>query len=221
MASITEENYLKALFALEGKQTNVTTTDISKILHVKLPTVTSMMKKLNEQEMVNYQKYHPLSLTDKGKKTAALIVRKHRLCEMFLVKKMNFGWEEVHEIAEELEHTNSTVFFEKMDELLEFPEFDPHGSPIPDQNGQITHQEFYTLNQFKSGDQVRLIALLDDHSDFLTFLNKREITLGTIIRLLNREPFDNSLIIGYNQHSRETISETIAQKLIVSTATLR
>ncbi|MDR3653554.1 MAG: metal-dependent transcriptional regulator [Paludibacter sp.] len=137
MASTAEENYLKALYSLSNLKEEVNVSALSNLLKVSLPTVNSMVKNLKNQGLVNYEKYKPLSLTEKGKKQAALVTRKHRLTEMFLVNKMGFGLDVVHEIAEQVEHINSSVFFERMDELLDFPKIDPHGSPIPDKNGFI------------------------------------------------------------------------------------
>ena len=137
MNSLTEENYLKALFNLSQEDGEVSVNELSKHLQIKMPTVTSMMKKLGEKKLVNYESYKPLKLTEKGRREAGLIIRKHRLTEMFLVEQMSFGWEQVHEIAEQIEHIHSPEFFEKMDELLGYPKFDPHGSPIPDKTGQM------------------------------------------------------------------------------------
>ena len=133
--SLTEENYLKALFVLSNETDEVTVNELSKRLGIKMPTVTSMMKKLAEKKLVNYQSYKPLRFTEKGKKEAGIIIRKHRLTEMFLVEVMGFCWEEVHEIAEQVEHVQSSDFFEKMDKMLGYPKIDPHGSPIPDKTG--------------------------------------------------------------------------------------
>ena len=127
MISLTEENYVKALFNLSNESGEVNVNELSKWLQIKMPTVTSMMKKLAEKKLVHYESYKPLRLTEKGKKEAALIIRKHRLTEMFLVEKMGFGWENVHEIAEQVEHIHSPDFFEKMDELLGFPKMDQIG----------------------------------------------------------------------------------------------
>lgn len=137
MASVTEENYLKALFILVSERGMATISDLSSLLKVSLPTANSMIKNLKKQDLVNYEKYKPLSLTEKGKREAALVLRKHRLTEMFLVTKMGFGWEVVHEIAEQIEHIDSTIFFERMDELMGHPTIDPHGSPIPDKEGRV------------------------------------------------------------------------------------
>jgi DtxR family Mn-dependent transcriptional regulator len=144
--SLTKENYLKALFALSNQTDEVTVNELSKSLGIKMPTVTSMMKKLAEKKLVNYESYKPLSLTEKGKREAGMIIRKHRLTEMFLVEVMGFGWEEVHEIAEQVEHTQSPEFFEKMDQMLGYPKIDPHGSPIPDKTGKMEWKPYKKLS---------------------------------------------------------------------------
>ena len=125
------------MFALSKDIGSVSVNDLSKHLDIKMPTVTSMMKKMAAKKLVAYESYKPLKLTEKGKKEAALIIRKHRLTEMYLVEKMGFGWEEVHNIAEQIEHIKSPELFTKMDELLDYPKFDPHGAPIPDINGEM------------------------------------------------------------------------------------
>ncbi len=142
MNSLTEENYLKALLSLSDDSGEVNVAAISKRLGIKMPTVTSMMRKLAGKHLVDYKRYRPLRLTEKGKKEARLIIRRHRLTELFLVEKMGFGWEEVHEIAEQLEHIQAKEFFERMDTILGFPKIDPHGRPIPDKDGKIRSSQF-------------------------------------------------------------------------------
>src|SRR5690606_35784436 len=142
MISQTEENYLKALFALSGTTGEASVNELSKQLDIKMPTVNSMMKRLAEKGLVLYESYKPLKLTEKGRKEAALIIRKHRLIEMYLVEKMGFGWEEVHDIAEQIEPIQSPAFFPKMDALLGYPKVDPHGSPIPVVNGQVISEHY-------------------------------------------------------------------------------
>src|ERR1039457_3226618 len=146
MNSLTEENYLKALFNIASESGEVNVNQPSKRLGIKMPTVTSMLKKLARKKLVHYDSYKPVQLTEKGKKEAGLIIRKHRLTEIFLVEKMNFGWEDIHDVAEQIEHIQSPVFFEKMDELLGFPKIDPHGSPIPDKNGKVVWKEYNKLS---------------------------------------------------------------------------
>ena len=180
MPSVTKENYLKALYLLADKKGEISLTQLGKTLSVSIPTVNSMVKKLGEVGLVVYKKYKPLQLTRQGKKTASLIIRKHRLTEMFLVEKMGFGWEEVHEIAEEIEHINSAKLFERMDDILGYPTVDPHGSPIPDKNGQVALKEYQPLSGVPAGDKVRLCALTRSSSEFLVFLNQKELKLGTV-----------------------------------------
>ena len=171
MNSYTEENYLKELFNLQNEKGEVSVNELSKRLDIKMPTVNSMMKKLADKKLVHYESYKPLRLTEKGKKEAGLVIRKHRLTEMFLVEKMGFGWEEVHGIAEQVEHIQSGLFFEKMDELLGHPKVDPHGSPIPDKQGKIQWLHYNKLSDCGAGETVRLSAVTNSSDDFLKFLN--------------------------------------------------
>jgi DtxR family transcriptional regulator, Mn-dependent transcriptional regulator len=213
--SFTEENYLKALFNLETESGEVNVTELSKRLGIKMPTVTSMMKKLSEKKLVHYESYKPLRLTDKGRKEAGLIIRKHRLTEMFLVEKMNFGWENVHDIAEQIEHIQSPALFEKMDELLGHPTVDPHGSPIPDKNGKIVWKEYNKLSDCKTGDIVKLSAVINTSSDFLKYLNGREMRLGLKIKIKSVEAFDKSITISYGKRHAEILSHVVAERLLV------
>lgn len=215
MISLTEENYLKELFNLSGGSGVVNVNDLSKRLAIKMSTVTSMMKKLAEKELVHYESYKPLRLTDKGKKEAGIIIRKHRLTEMFLVEKMGFGWEEVHEIAEQVEHIRSVVFFEKMDELLGFPAVDPHGSPIPDKTGKIAWLAYNKLSECKEGETVRLAAVINTSSEFLKFLNSRELKLGLKIKIQSIELFDRSMVVSYGNRTMETLSNVVCECLLV------
>lgn len=217
MNSLTEENYLKALYSLAGEKEKgeVSVHDLSKRLGTKMPTVTSMMKKLAEKKLVNYESYKPMRLTEKGKREAGLIIRKHRLTEMFLVQKMGFGWDEVHEIAEQVEHIQSPDFFEKMDELLGYPKIDPHGSPIPDKNGKMEWKEYHKLSDCQPGDTVTLRAVVNTSADFLKFLNSREMKLGLRIKIKSVEAFDRSMVVSYGKRQNETLSQTVCERLLV------
>jgi DtxR family transcriptional regulator, Mn-dependent transcriptional regulator len=215
MISLTEENYLKALFNLAGDAGEVNVNELSRQLDIKMPTVTSMMKKLAEKKLVHYESYKPLRLTDKGKKEAALVIRKHRLTEMFLVEKMGFGWEEVHDIAEQVEHVRSTVFFDKIDELLDFPKVDPHGAPIPDKNGKFAWVAYDKLSDCRAGDTVKLSAVIHTSSEFLKFLSNREIKLGTKIKIKAIESFDGSMTVSYGNRPSETLSHAVCERLLV------
>lgn len=215
MNSLAEENYLKALFNLSNETGVVNVNELSKHLNIKMPTVTSMMKKLASKKLVHYESYKPLKLTKEGRKQAAAIIRKHRLTEMFLVKKMGFGWEQVHDIAEQIEHIQSPLFFEKMDELLEYPKFDPHGSPIPDKDGNMNWKEYSKLSDCAPGEQVTLSAVINNSSEFLQFLNSRNLRLGLKLTIISVESFDKTMVIGYEHHPAETLSHTVCDRLLV------
>lgn len=214
MKTLTEENYLKAIFHLIKPDNTVTVTDLSKFLNIKMPSVNSMMKKFVEKDWVRYESYKPLEVTEFGKKEAALIVRKHRLTEMFLVKKMNIGWENVHDIAEQLEHIHSEEFFEKMDEMLNFPKIDPHGEPIPDKDGNIITQDLKKLSDSKVGEKIILKAVTLDTEDFLSFLNERNLTLETEMQIIKIEKIDASMTVEFLNRT-EIFSKIICDKLLV------
>ena len=215
MNSLTEENYLKALFNLASDTGEVNVNELSKSLAIKMPTVTSMMKKLAEKKLVHYESYKPLKLTEKGKKEAGLIIRKHRLTEMFLTEKMGFGWEEVHDIAEQVEHIQSAVFFQKMDELLGYPKIDPHGSPIPDKNGKMIWKDYSKLSDCKVGETVKLAAVVNTSADFLKYLNNREMRLGLKVKIKSIEEFDNSMVISYDKNQSTTLSHIVSERILV------
>ncbi|MGN6604132.1 MAG: metal-dependent transcriptional regulator [Ginsengibacter sp.] len=213
--SLTEENYLKALFNTANKAGEVNVAELSKTLEIKMPTVTSMMKKLADKKLVHYESYKPPRLTEKGRREAGLIIRKHRLTEMFLVDKMKLGWEDVHDIAEQIEHIQSPVFFEKMDEMLDFPKLDPHGSPIPDRNGRVVLKDYTKLSDCKEGEKVKLAAVINSSSDFLKFLNVHELRLGTKIKIRSVEDFDKSIKVNYGKNRTETLSNLVCERLLV------
>jgi len=215
MISLTEENYLKALFNLSTETGEVSVSELSKRLEIKKPTVTSMMKALARKNLVFYESYRPIRLTEAGKKEARIIIRKHRLTEMFLVEKMGFGWENVHEIAEQVEHIHSPEFFERMNELLGRPNFDPHGSPIPDLNGEMVNVAYPKLSDCKIGEEVILTAVINSSLEFLTFLNAHEIKLGIHIQIIAVEPFDRSMTICYGNRSSQMLSHTVCERLLV------
>ena len=161
MITLSEENYLKAIFHLIDSKNQVTVNEISKFLNIKMPSVNSMMKKFADKNWVIYESYKPLSITKEGKIQAAQVVRKHRLTEMFFVEKMDFGWEEVHEIAEQIEHIKSERFFDKIDELLHYPKVDPHGSPIPDKDGNIIEKNYKKLSECQENQTVIFKSLAE------------------------------------------------------------
>jgi len=214
MNTLVEENYLKTIFLSCAENGEVNMTELSKKLGIKIPTVTSMMKKLSDKKLVHYESYKPIKLTEKGKKEAAIIIRKHRLTEMYLVKVMGFGWEEVHEIAEQLEHVHAANFFDKMDEILGFPTIDPHGSPIPDKNGKMIWKQYTKLSDCKVGDEIKITAVLDSSLEFLNFLNNKNLKLGIKIKVISLEEYDKSMLVNYNQKKEEMLSHTVCERLL-------
>lgn len=214
MNSLTEENYLKAIYNLVNENDEVSVNDLSRQLNIKMPSVNSMIKKFADKKWVKYESYKPIKLTESGKKEASLIVRKHRLTEMFLVEKMGFGWENVHEIAEQLEHIHSDVFFDKMDEILNHPKVDPHGEPIPDKDGNVIQPDFKKLSKCKENETVELASVTTSSEEFLNFLNKRNLSLGTEIKVLQKEDFDQSMKVFYNGQE-ENFSKTVCDRLLV------
>ena len=214
MNSLTEENYLKAIFHLLDSENQVTVNELSKFLQIKMPSVNSMMKKFADKNWVIYETYKPIRVTELGRKEAAIVVRKHRLTEMFLVEKMGFGWENVHEIAEQLEHVHSEDFFDKMDEILNFPKVDPHGEPIPDKDGVIITQNLKKLSECKINETVILTSVTISTDDFLNYLNQRNLALGAEILIKNIEKFDGSMQITFSDRT-EVLSKMVCEKLLV------
>jgi len=215
MASPTEENYLKARFNLANSQGEITLSELASRLQVSLPTANSMVKSLQKSQWVNYEKYKPLTLTPEGRLLAASIIRKHRLTEMFLVDIMKFGWEEVHEVAEQIEHIHAPKFFERMDEMLGYPASDPHGSPIPGLDGKLQQQSHVPLSSALPGQKVELLALSNSSAEFLEFLNSRGLSLGLTLTVISSERFDGSMVLSYTDHPSEALSGTICERLLV------
>ncbi|MEN3323930.1 metal-dependent transcriptional regulator [Mariniflexile soesokkakense] len=213
--TLTEENYIKTIYQLGkyGIQT-VSTNSIADALETKASSVTDMMKKLAEKGYVNYKKYQGVNLSIKGKKTAAEIVRKHRLWEVFLVEKLNFFWDEVHEIAEQLEHIKSEKLINELDKLLDYPTHDPHGDPIPDKFGDIEKTDKILLFNLENNTKGVCVGVKDTSSIFLKYLDKQKIALGSEITILSREDFDDSMVIKIGDTSM-SISQTVASNLFV------
>jgi len=218
-ASSTEENYLKALYALASEDNEVSVSDLSQALKVSNPTTNSMVKRLSEKGWVVYKKYRPIRITEQGMKLAAFIIRKHRLTEMYLSEKMGFGWEEVHEIAEQIEHIDSPAFFNRMDEILGSPITDPHGSPIPDKNGQVHQHNYSPLSSMKEGQRVVIKGLNDSSKDFLEFLNSKGIELGSLLEVFKIENFDHTMEIVHSKNKRLILSAEATKRLLVSPLT--
>lgn len=215
--SYTEENYLKAIYSIgSGKKSGVSTNAISEKLHTKASSVTDMIKKLAEKKLLNYEKYQGVTLTKEGKRIAIDTIRKHRLWEVFLVDKLNFGWDEVHEVAEQLEHIQSIKLIDHLDEFLAYPKFDPHGDPIPDRNGKLPDKITSTeLSACLPGDKVIISGVVDTSSEFLIFLNQQELSLGVQLKLISIYDFDRSMVVELKNKNRITLSGIVCQNLLV------
>jgi|LakMenEpi03Aug12_release.lakeMendotaPanAssembly.Ray.scaffolds.fasta_scaffold31184_2 DtxR family Mn-dependent transcriptional regulator len=216
MKSATRENYLKAIYKLlERTPQGVSTNAIAEHLDTKAATVTDMLKKLAAQKLINYKKYYGVTLTPAGKKSALMIIRSHRLWELFLVEKLNFGWDQVHEVAEQMEHVQSDLLIARLDEFLDFPRFDPHGDPIPDVDGKIAMPRFVSLSKLECG-KVSILSGVVDHSDlFLRYLNQAGLQLGQEIKILKIEPYDQSMEIMVNKKNKMNVSPEVARNLLM------
>jgi len=215
MLSKTEENYLKAIYSIGLSNTkSVNTTLISRKLKTKPSSVTDMIQKLAEKEFINYEKYKGVTLTQSGKKIAVEIVRKHRLWEVFLVNKLNYNWDEVHEMAEQLEHIKSDSLVGRLEAFLDFPKHDPHGDPIPDENGNIAHHKNVMLSSVNAETSCIVIGVKDSSSSFLNYLDNANIKLGCTLKVISKEEFDNSMLIE-NNHTLISISNQISKNLFV------
>ncbi|CAM1342920.1 Iron-dependent repressor [Tenacibaculum aestuarii] len=215
MFSQSEENYIKTIYHLEADfKKGISTNAIAKKLDTKASSVTDMIKKLSEKDVVTYKKYQGVTLTDFGKKTAANIVRKHRLWEVFLVDKLNFSWDEVHEVAEQLEHIKSPKLINELDAFLEYPKRDPHGDPIPDKEGNLQVIEKSLLSTLKENEIGVCVGVDDSSSEFLRFLDKQGVALGKQIKVIEKEPFDGSLVIEMDGKTL-SVSNKIASNLYI------
>lgn len=212
----TEENYIKAIFHLsqEGGD-NISTNHIARAVNATAASVTDMLKKLKQKKIITYEKYHGVRLTAEGEKIAKLIVRKHRLWEVFLVEKLGYSWDKIHDIAEQLEHIQSDELIEKLDKFLGHPKFDPHGDPIPDAQGNMKSAQQVLLSKMKKGDKGKIIGVKDSSSKFLQYLDTLDIHLGTHIEVLEVIEFDNSFILMLDKKRKTTVSKLVTQNIFV------
>lgn len=213
--SATEENYIKAIYHLQQTDSNVTTNQVAETLRTKAASVTDMLKKLHTKKIVNYEKYQGFTLSAEGRKIALNIVRKHRLWEYFLVEKLQFGWDEVHNVAEELEHISSLKLVEKLDAFLEYPKFDPHGDPIPDVNGTMVFQPQINLTDLPLNEYAEVTAVGSQSTELLELLKHKKIAIGTKVIIKKKFLFDNSIEIKVQNQAAFTISQQLAQALFV------
>jgi DtxR family transcriptional regulator, Mn-dependent transcriptional regulator len=210
-----EENYLKIIYHLfQAQPKGVSTNAIAEMMDTKASSVTDMIKKLADKELVHYQRYQGVKITELGQREAKMIIRNHRLWEVFLVDTLKFSWDEVHEVAEELEHIKSEKLISRLDEFLGFPTHDPHGDPIPDRNGDIIKIEKFLLSDAPQHTKLICVGVKDTSSEFLQFLNKYNIALGSEITITHKEDFDQSLTIVLNNQEL-MLSNKIASNLYV------
>ncbi|TNE50713.1 MAG: metal-dependent transcriptional regulator [Bacteroidetes bacterium] len=216
MTSHTEENYLKAIFKLAEKTAKaVSTNAIAAEMRTSAASVTDMLKRLAEKELIHYEKYRGVQLTEQGSQLATALIRKHRLWEVFLVDKLGFAWDEVHDLAEQLEHVQGSGLVERLDTFLGRPKFDPHGDPIPDAEGRWAFRQQVALNTLQPGDKG-VVTGVDEHStEFLQYLDQLGLALGARLELLERYPYDQSVRIRTADGRELTLSEKVGQNLYV------
>ena len=216
MNSQSEEDYLKALYHLEMEFDSVSTNSIADYLDMKPSSVTDMLKKLALKKFINYQKYKGTSLTKKGKLIALSIIRKHRLWETFLVDKLGFGWDQVHIIAEQLEHIKSEELIENLDNFLGNPKYDPHGDPIPNKDGEIEKMNQKLLVELKASQKGIITGVKKGTASLLNYLDKEKVKLGDSIKVIEILEFDGTYIVEINKR-KLTFSEKICQNLLLET----
>ena len=216
MLTFTEENYLKAIYHLSaGGSKDVLTNEIAEAMNTKAASATDMIKKLSAKNFISYERYYGVQITRQGKAEALLVIRKHRLWETFLVQKLRFNWDEVHDIAEQLEHIQSSVLIQKLDEFLGFPSTDPHGEPIPDRHGKVNVQAQTPLNELLPGYKGVIVAVKDSDSNLLKYLHKVGAIPGKRIKLLSKEEYDESLEIEI-EDKIVSISKIVSQNILVA-----
>jgi DtxR family Mn-dependent transcriptional regulator len=213
--SASKENHLKAIFHLQNEQGIVTTNALAAALQTRPASVTDMLKKLKEQKLLIYERYKGFRLNNDGKKAAIQVIRKHRLWEFFLVKKLQFGWDEVHEIAEELEHISSKKLVDRLDAFLGFPETDPHGDPIPDSQGRFLQARHISLAELPLNKVVQVSAIASQTTEMLELLQHKNIRLGTRLEVRKKFPFDNSLEVKIRNRPPVTLSAQVAKNVLV------
>ena len=213
--SESEENYLKTIFNLSYPSNEaVATNSIAKTLNTAAASVTDMLKKLSEKDLVKYEKYKGVRLSEAGNKIAKRLVRKHRIWEVFLVEKLNFNWDEVHDVAEQLEHINSPQLVSKLDKFLGYPTTDPHGDPIPDEDGNIQHIQSIKLTELKQGDKATVVGVDDTSSSFLQYLDELKIQLGLNVEVVQKIEYDHSFVLK-SKNQTISISKQVADNILV------
>jgi DtxR family Mn-dependent transcriptional regulator len=216
MQSTAEENYIKAIYKLSGSGVHaVSTTSLSEILQTKPASVSDMLRKLSAKDLVNYVKYHGVQLTPEGQRVALRIIRKHRLWEVFLVQKLHFTWDEVHEVAEQMEHVKSELLVQRLDEFLGHPRIDPHGDPIPTESGELREVEQRPLAELEVDQQGVVCRVKDSQPAFLQYLNRVGIQIGSQLQVVDQIPYDNSLEIKIDAAKTVILSSDVLEKIFV------
>ncbi|WP_113922222.1 metal-dependent transcriptional regulator [Cognataquiflexum aquatile] len=211
-----EENYLKAIYHLsDGGKKGVSTNDVSAEMKTKPASVSDMLRKLGEKEVIEYRKYYGLHITEEGKKLALQTIRKHRLWEVFLVEKLKFSWDEVNEVADELSHVKCKVLIQRLDEYLGFPKFDPHGDPIPDEYGDVRARPRQLLNELDLGSTGQIVAVKDSSPAFLRYLDKVGAYIGARIKVMDKTEFDGSVEILVDNKKSIFMSKDVAGNILV------
>jgi DtxR family Mn-dependent transcriptional regulator len=216
MLSLTEENYLKAIYHLsEGGAKPVLTNELAEAMCTKAASATDMIKKLSAKALISYEKYYGVNVSGMGKEAALLVIRKHRLWETFLVQKLNFTWDEVHEVAEQLEHIQSAHLIDKLEEFLDYPTVDPHGDPIPDKTGQLKVLPLIGVDQLTVGYQGIIIAVKDSDSNLLKYLDKIGAKPGRPIKVMAKEAYDESMELTIDNKT-VFISKDVSKNILVN-----
>jgi DtxR family Mn-dependent transcriptional regulator len=216
MQTLSEENYLKAIYHIAGQGSDkVSVTAVSEALGNNPASVVDMLKKLTKKKLIQYDKSNGAKFTEKGLKSALLVVRKHRLWEVFLHSKLGYNWDEVHAMAEQLEHIQHLDLADRLEKFLGFPEYDPHGDPIPKSNGQMPNTFKKMLSETDVGESCTIVAVKDTSSVFLQYLQHLSITIGTKVKVLERIQFDGSMTIQIRRDLKTTVSRKFAESLLV------
>ncbi|HNR47637.1 MAG TPA: metal-dependent transcriptional regulator [Bacteroidia bacterium] len=215
--SLTEQNYIKVIYELSvNNNSNILTSDIANAVNIRSASATDMLGKLADKKLVEYEKYYGARLTEKGKSAALNIVRKHRLWEVFLTEKLGFGWDEVHEMAEELEHATSDELSDRLENFLGHPKTDPHGEPIPNKKGELDKLKLFSLSTIRPNMEVELKRISDETPSFLQYLQKNNLVPGVNLIIHNLNDFDESMDIVINGKNSLHISNQAASHLWVA-----
>lgn len=213
--TLAEEDYIKVIYHLCQQHQEALTNDIAERLNTKPASVSDMLKKLADKRVINYIKYKGVTLTEIGMKIALNLVRKHRLWEVFLVEKLNFSWDKVHEVAEQLEHIDSVLLVERLDDFLGYPKFDPHGDPIPNEKGEFVIKPHQPLGVLSLHDTGRVVAVQDISAAFLQYLNKLGVYIGVKVNVLDKIEYDGSLEVQLDEKKTVLISKEVAKNIFV------